>query len=68
MFEMLLVKIILVDVQKVTGNINKKITAVGIIKLLTDAAKLIDGQYAQYWYVLLYLIIYVINKIMTDLK
>lgn len=51
MFGMLLEKIMLPDVQKVTGNINKKITAVGIIKVLTDTQKLIDGPYAQFWYV-----------------
>lgn len=51
MFGMLLEKIILPDVQKVTGNVNKKITAVGIIKILTDTPKLIDGPYAQFWYV-----------------
>lgn len=55
MFGMLLEKIILPDVQKVTGNINKKVTAVGIIKLLTDAPKLIDGPYVQFWYELLFL-------------
>lgn len=49
MFGMLLEKIILPDVQKVTGNVNKKITAVGIIKVLTETPKLIDGQYAQFW-------------------
>jgi len=53
MFGMLLEKIMLPDVQKVTGNINKKITAVGIIKVLTDTQKLIDGPYAQFWYVIL---------------
>lgn len=52
MFGMLLEKIILPDVQKVTGNINKKVTAVGIIKILTDSSKLIDGPYAIFWYVL----------------
>lgn len=52
MFGMLLEKIILPDVQKVTGNIHKKITAIGIIKVLTDTPKLIDGPYAQFWYVL----------------
>lgn len=49
MFGMLLEKIILPDVQKVTGNINKKITAVGIIKVLTDTSKLIDEPYTQFW-------------------
>lgn len=49
MFGMLLEKIILPDVQKVTGNINKKITAVGIIKVLTDTPKLIDEPYTQFW-------------------
>lgn len=49
MFGMLLEKIILPDVQKVTGNVNKKITAVGIIKVLTDTPKLIDGSYTQFW-------------------
>ncbi|XP_025201498.1 exportin-2 [Melanaphis sacchari] len=53
MFGMLLEKIMLPDVQKVTGNINKKITAVGIIKVLTDTQKLIDGPYAQFWALLL---------------
>jgi len=53
MFGMLLEKIILPDVQKVTGNVNKKITAIGIIKILTDTPKLIDGPYVQFWYVLL---------------
>lgn len=49
MFGMLLEKIILPDVQKVTGNVNKKVTAVGIIKILTDTPNLIDGQYSQFW-------------------
>jgi len=62
MFGMLLEKIMLPDVQKVTGNINKKITAVGIIKVLTDTQKLIDGPYAQFWYVL-FKIIYEIDNI-----
>lgn len=62
MFGMLLEKIILPDIQKVTGNINKKITAVGIIKLLTDTPKLIDGPYAQFWYVLLFLYLSTIHK------
>lgn len=51
MFGMLLEKIILPDVQKVTGIVNKKITAVGIIKLLTDTPQLTNGSYAQFWYV-----------------
>lgn len=51
MFGMLLEKIILPDIQKVTGNISKKTTAIGIIKVLTDTPKLIDGPYAQFWYV-----------------
>lgn len=50
MFGMLLEKIILPDVQKVTGNVNKKVTAVGIIKILTDSPKLVDGPYSQFWY------------------
>lgn len=50
MFGMLLEKIILPDVQKVTGNVNKKVTAVGIIKILTESPKLIDGPYSQFWY------------------
>jgi len=49
---MLLEKIMLPDVQKVTGNVNKKITAIGIIKVLTDSQNLIDGPYAQFWYVI----------------
>ncbi|XP_050434823.1 exportin-2 [Adelges cooleyi] len=49
MFGMLLEKIILPDAQKVTGNVNKKVTGVGIVKVLSDTPKLIDGPYAQFW-------------------
>lgn len=63
MIGMLLEKIILPDVQKVTGNVNKKITAVGIIKILTDTPKLIDGPYAQFWFVLLcYLLCFIFTN------
>ncbi|VVC32399.1 Hypothetical protein CINCED_3A009409 [Cinara cedri] len=53
MFGMLLEKIILPDVQKVTGNINKKVTAVGIIKIITETSKLFDGPYTLFWSLLL---------------
>lgn len=53
MFSMLLEKIILPDAQKVTGNINKKVTACGIITILTDTQYMTDGVYSQYWYVFL---------------
>ncbi|XP_050543879.1 exportin-2 [Daktulosphaira vitifoliae] len=49
MFGMLLDKIILPDVQKVTGTTNKKITAIGIVKVLADTNKLIEGDYASFW-------------------
>lgn len=64
MFGMLLEKIILPDVQKVTGNVNKKITAIGITKILTEALKLIDGPYSQFWYVTkIYIYIFLIMYI-----
>lgn len=61
MFSMLLEKIILPDVQKVTGNINKKVTACGIITMLTDTQYTIDGVYSQYWYVFIIVCIYLEN-------
>lgn len=49
MFGMVLDRLVIPDVQKVSGNKERKICAVGMIKLLTEVPDLIDGSYAQYW-------------------
>ncbi|XP_050045911.2 exportin-2 [Dermacentor andersoni] len=49
MFGMVLERLVISDVQKVTGQLERKICAVGITKLLTEAPALIDGEYSQFW-------------------
>lgn len=49
MFGMVLERLIIADVQKVTGQLERKICAVGITKLLTEAPALIDGEYSHFW-------------------
>uniref|UniRef100_A0A023GFX0 Exportin-2 n=1 Tax=Amblyomma triste TaxID=251400 RepID=A0A023GFX0_AMBTT len=49
MFGMVLERLVITDVQKVTGQLERKICAVGITKLLTEAPALIEGEYAQFW-------------------
>lgn len=48
MFGMVVERIIITDIQKVSGNVEKKISAVGVVKLLCDSS-LIDGQYGPLW-------------------
>ncbi|GFT75368.1 exportin-2 [Nephila pilipes] len=49
MFSMVIERLILPDLQKVSGNVERKICSVGLIKLLTEAPELIDGCYSQFW-------------------
>lgn len=46
---MVLEKVLIPDVQKVSGNIERKITACGLIKLLTDCPATFNGIYSKYW-------------------
>lgn len=49
MFAMVIERIIIQDVRKVSGQVEKKITAIGLIKLLCECDLLINGVYSQYW-------------------
>lgn len=49
MFGMVLEKIIIADIQKVSGIEEKKICAIGLTKLLTETPQLIEGEYSGFW-------------------
>lgn len=49
MFGMVLEKVVLTDVQKVSGPVERKIAAVGITKLLCEAPAMLEQPYAQFW-------------------
>uniref|UniRef100_A0A3Q2FGW3 Exportin-2 n=1 Tax=Cyprinodon variegatus TaxID=28743 RepID=A0A3Q2FGW3_CYPVA len=49
MFGMVLEKIIIPEVQKVSGAVEKKICAVGIIKILTECPAMMDTEYTKLW-------------------
>ena len=46
---MVLEKIIIPDVQKVSGPVEKKICAVGITKILTECPAMMDTEYTKLW-------------------
>uniref|UniRef100_A0A3B5KM63 Exportin-2 n=1 Tax=Takifugu rubripes TaxID=31033 RepID=A0A3B5KM63_TAKRU len=49
MFGMVLEKIIIPEIQKVSGTIEKKICAVGITKVLTECPAMMDTEYTKLW-------------------
>lgn len=49
MFGMVLEKIVIPEVQKVSGTIEKKICAVGITKILTESPAMMDTEYTKLW-------------------
>lgn len=49
MFGMVLEKIIIPEVQKVSGAVEKKICAVGITKILTECPAMMDTEYTKLW-------------------
>uniref|UniRef100_A0A8C7VB56 Exportin-2 n=3 Tax=Oncorhynchus mykiss TaxID=8022 RepID=A0A8C7VB56_ONCMY len=49
MFGMVLEKIVIPEVQKVSGPVEKKICAVGITKILTECPAMIDTEYTKLW-------------------
>ncbi|KAM3923511.1 exportin-2 isoform 1-T3 [Leptodactylus fuscus] len=49
MFGMIVEKIIIPEIQKVSGPIEKKICAVGITKLLTECPQMMDAEYTKLW-------------------
>ena len=52
MFGMILEKLYVADVQKVSGSVERKICAVGITKLLTDCPAMLQA-YNHLWFVIL---------------
>ncbi|XP_039257797.1 exportin-2-like [Styela clava] len=49
MFAMVLEKLLIADVQKVSGTTEKKICSVGLSKLLTECSAFQDENYARLW-------------------
>ena len=49
LFGMVCERLIILEVQKVTGNTEKKICAVGMTRLLSATPILLTGIYSQYW-------------------
>lgn len=49
MFGMVLEKIVVPEVQKVSGAVEKKICAIGITKVLTECPAMMDTEYTKIW-------------------
>jgi exportin-2 (importin alpha re-exporter) len=49
MFGMVLEKLLISELQKVSGNVERKIVACGITKLLCECPELYKGTYQKYW-------------------
>ena len=49
---MVLEKLFIAELQKVSGQRERKICAVGITRLLTETAAMMQGEYQKYWSVL----------------
>uniref|UniRef100_A0A672IUK4 Exportin-2 n=1 Tax=Salarias fasciatus TaxID=181472 RepID=A0A672IUK4_SALFA len=49
MFGMVLEKIVIPEIQKVSGAVEKKICAVGITKILTECPSMMDTEYTKLW-------------------
>lgn len=49
MFGMVVEKIVVPEVQKVSGPVEKKICAVGITKILTECPSMMDTDYTKLW-------------------
>ena len=53
LFAMLLEKVVIADVQKVSGSTERKICAIGITKLLTETPEMLSDMYMGLWVPLL---------------
>lgn len=49
MFGMVLEKLFILETQKISGTVERKIVACGITKLLCDCSELFTGAYQKYW-------------------
>ncbi|KAF2896616.1 hypothetical protein ILUMI_09559 [Ignelater luminosus] len=57
MFGMVLEKLFLTDLLKVSGGVERKIVACGVVKLLCDCPAMYTGAYQKYWSLLLQVLI-----------
>lgn len=46
---MVLEKLFLTDLQKISGVVERKIVACGVVKLLCECPELYTGSYSKYW-------------------
>ena len=53
LFETMLTKLFISEMQKIAGTIERKIVACGITKLLCDCHEMYMGKYQNYWVLLL---------------
>lgn len=49
MFGMVLERVVILEIQKVSGVVDRKITAIGLVKMLCDCDLLMNGDYSKYW-------------------
>lgn len=49
MFGMVLERVLIADLQKVSGDIEKKVTAIGISNLLIDCPSMLESPYNSYY-------------------
>jgi exportin-2 (importin alpha re-exporter) len=54
MFGMIVEKLYIVDLQKISGSLNRKICAVGVTKILTESPAMLNSDYMKLWYVFIY--------------
>ena len=48
---MVLERLLIADMQKISGTVERKIAAVGVTRLLCDCPPLMNGAYARFWLV-----------------
>lgn len=53
MFGMVLEKLFVPEIQKISGNIERKIVACGVTKLLCECPEIYTGNYQKHWSALL---------------
>lgn len=49
MFGMVLERIVIPDIRKISGVTDKKIAAVGVTKILCECEPIFNGSYSKYW-------------------
>ncbi|CAH1099878.1 unnamed protein product [Psylliodes chrysocephalus] len=49
MFGMVLEKLLIAELQKIAGDVERKIVAIGVIKLLCECPEMYTGTYQKYW-------------------